>query len=236
MNFLLIEKEDFLPGAAANTVRVTGRRHERLARFLKLHEGDHCKAGMLGGKLGSAVVLAMARDFCDLAVTFDREPPPPAPVVLAMALPRPQTFEKALRCGTEMGIKTFWFFHTFKVEKSYWQSPSLSPERMTAELKLGLEQCGDTILPQVRFAPRFKPFAEEILPGLPHPAYAGHPAAEALLPRTLTAPVTLILGPEGGFTDYEIGFLTEHAVTPVTLGSRILRTEHALPALLGRML
>ena len=42
--------------------------------------------------------------------------------------------------------------------------------------------------------------------------------------------------PEGGFTDYEASRLLETGAKGGTLGSRILRTEVALPALLGKFL
>ena len=42
--------------------------------------------------------------------------------------------------------------------------------------------------------------------------------------------------PEGGFTDYEVSRLLETGARGGTLGSRILRTEVALPALLGKFL
>jgi len=47
--------------------------------------------------------------------------------------------------------------------------------------------------------------------------------------------VTLAVGPEGGFIDYEIDKLCEAGFQPVTLGSRILRVETAIPAILGRL-
>ena len=51
----------------------------------------------------------------------------------------------------------------------------------------------------------------------------------------LSSPVTLAVGPEGGFIDYEIGKLCEAGFQPVTLGSRILRVETAIPVILGRL-
>ena len=44
-----------------------------------------------------------------------------------------------------------------------------------------------------------------------------------------------MIGPEGGFTGYEIDLLARHGVTPVTLGRRTLRTEVAVPALLATL-
>ncbi len=232
MNLLLVEDQDFID---SETIRVNDRRHRQLRDVIKAQPGKLCKAGKLNGLLGKAEVLTITDDETVLKTTFSEPPPPPLDAVLAVALPRPQTFDKVLRCGTEMGVKEFIFFMSRKVEKSYWQSPVLSDEHIRKEFLLGLEQCGDTILPTVRFFRQFKPFVEDELEQLigDGEAFVGHPSATSGMPFRVPGRKLLFIGPEGGFTDYEIDLLLSHRVTPVTLGPRTLRTEHALPSLLS---
>ncbi|WP_082868901.1 RsmE family RNA methyltransferase [Oleiphilus sp. HI0125] len=47
--------------------------------------------------------------------------------------------------------------------------------------------------------------------------------------------MTLAIGPEGGFTKYEVSKFYEQQFESVHLGDRILRTETAVPALLSRL-
>ena len=42
-----------------------------------------------------------------------------------------------------------------------------------------------------------------------------------------TKPITLLVGPEGGFSDEEIAYVTAHGVIPAKFGPRVLRTETA---------
>jgi RsmE family RNA methyltransferase len=49
------------------------------------------------------------------------------------------------------------------------------------------------------------------------------------------APVTLAIGPEGGWIEAEVQSLIRAGLKPLDLGPRILRTETALAALVGRL-
>ena len=51
-------------------------------------------------------------------------------------------------------------------EKSYWKSPVLEVEKIRDQFILGLEQAKDTIMPEIQFCKKFRPFAEDKLPGM----------------------------------------------------------------------
>lgn len=234
MNLLLLEESDFFSETRA---RVSGRRHRQLVEVIRAEPGKRCKAGLLNGKVGTAEVLAIDADAAELAVTLDSAPPPKLPVTLIAALPRPKTFLKVLHTATVMGAGRLFFIESWKVDKSYWSTPLIEPESVREQILLALEQAGDTVPPQVEFRRRFKPFVEDELADIAAGSFAvaGHPAAERQLPHRLTGETTLVIGPEGGFTDYEIGLLAAHGVTPMSFGPRIMRTEFAVTAILARI-
>lgn len=235
MNLLLLEPNDFI---APGRVKISDRRFLQLRDIIKLADGKVFRAGIREGQTGSASVVEFTPDYAVLDVEFSSEPPPPVPITLVCALPRPQTFHKVLHCAITMGVKKLWFIHSRKVEKSYWQASVLQDEAVDKEIRLALEQCGDTVYPEINYRNRFKPFAEDELPGLiagADCALFGHPRSEKHPEEFAGKKTVLLVGPEGGFSDYEVDLLSNAGATAVTLGSRVLRTEFAVAALLAKL-
>ena len=235
MNLLLLDEKDFI---APGRVEISDRRFLQLRDVIKLANGKNLRAGLTGGKVGTASVAAFTGESAILDVILDTPPPEPGKITLVCALPRPQTFHKVLHCAITMGVKSIWFIHCRKVEKSYWQASVLQPEAIDREIRLALEQCGDTICPELHFRNRFKPFAEDELPGIiaaTDAAVFGHPRSDTLPETFCGRKVVLLVGPEGGFSDYEVEKLTLTGATGITLGDRVLRTEFAVAALLAKL-
>lgn len=235
MNLLLLEPADF---TSDSKVTLGGRRLQHLLEVHRVSEGASLRAGLVNGQIGEATVLRLTPQAAELAVVLNQPPPPALPVTLLLAMPRPKMFRRILQTVATMGIKQLYLINSWRVEKSYWQSPWLAPEAIREQLLLGLEQGCDTELPQVLIRPRFKPFVEDELPAIAADSLAlvAHPGGDTPCPvGPLSSSVTLAIGPEGGFIDYEIDKLCEAGFQPVTLGSRILRVETAVPVILGRL-
>jgi RsmE family RNA methyltransferase len=235
MNVILLEEEDFVAGL--RRARVSGRRARHIVNVLRAEPGRHLRVGLVGGPLGVARVTTTDDIEVQLDVELRELPPAPLPVVLLLALPRPKSLKKVLQAATCMGVKRIYVIETWRVEKSFWSSPALHPEALRAQMLLGLEQAGDTILPEIQLRRRFKPFVEDELGalGAGTRALVAHPAATDSCPRVGEDRVTLAIGPERGFTDYEIAMLGARGFRTVSLGERRLRVEDAVPALLGRL-
>lgn len=234
MNWLLLEEQQMLDDTRA---RVTGRQLQHTLETLGSEIGSELKVGRLNGRRGRAEIVSLDAHAMELHITWLSEPPPTLPCTLILALPRPKMLKRTLQTCATMGIKNIYLINAWKVEKSFWQSPWLTDEKIHENLVLGLEQTGDTILPSVHLRKLFKPFVEDELPDIVQsgPAFLAHPGATNACPVAHNAPCTLAVGPEGGFTPYEAGKLMEAGFDAVSLGPRILRVETAVPALLGRM-
>jgi RsmE family RNA methyltransferase len=235
MNLILLFEEDFT--GPQRHVRLSGRRHAHVRQVHRAVVGDELCVGLAGGPIGTGRVTVLDDRWLEMEVTFRRAAPPPLPIILVLALPRPTVLKRILGTVTAMGVKQVILFHSYRVEKSYWKSPALDKDNIHARLVLGLEQARDTILPEVTVQPLFKPFVEDVLPGVSSHTLAlvAHPQSVDPCPRGVKTPVTLVVGPEGGFIPYEIEKLTALGFTPVCLEERILRVETAVTALLSRL-
>ena len=234
MNLLLLNNDDFI---AENRVRITDRRLHHLNTVNKASAGQTLRAGLLGGLQGNALVLSINEDAAELQVDFHSPPPAKLPITLLLALPRPKMLRRTLQTIASMGVAKLVLINSYRVEKSFWQTPFLQPEALHEQLILGLEQARDTVLPEIILAKRFKPFVEDELPAMAANTRGliAHPGDYPECPRALSEPVTLAIGPEGGWIPYEVELLSQAGLNPVQLGERILRVETAVPALLARL-
>jgi RsmE family RNA methyltransferase len=234
VNLILLEPEDFV---GDRRVRLEGRRFEHVRGVHRKGEGDELRVGQIDGLCGRGRVEQIDESGVELEVTLDTPPPPPSPIRLVVALPRPPSLRKVLQQATALGVKELVLLHTRRVEKSYWQSHGLAEGALRRQLLLGLEQARDTVLPQVLLQRRFRPFVEDelALRVASEPCLVAHPDAERACPRAVHGPLTLVIGPEGGFVPFEIERLVSIGAECVGLGERVLRVETAVVALLARL-
>ncbi len=235
MNLILLEQDDFINDTEAV---LTGRRYQHVSGILKAVKGDVLRVGLLNGKLGEAEVLEVSARQVRLSVSLKQQPPKKQDVVVLLALPRPPVFKRVLSSLTAVGVRQVVVLQTSRVEKSYWQSPALEAKAVKEQMLLGLEQAGDTVLPELWLRKRFKPFVEDELSSLMKGrlAFVAHPGMEKSSPCAVKRPFVLAVGPEGGFVPSEVEMLKTKGFKAVSLGCRPLRVEPALHMLLGRMM
>lgn len=235
MNLLLLEDGDFV---AEGRALLRGRRLKHLHEVHRAESGDALRVGRLGGLMGEGRILRLDAEAAEIAVeSLEQSPPAKLPVTLLLALPRPKMLKRTLQTVASMGVAHLVLLNSYRVEKSFWQTPFLESEAIREQLILGLEQARDTVLPEVTIEKRFKPFVEDRLPQLAAGSLGlvGHPGDFPACPRAVDSAVTLAIGPEGGWIPYEVDKLREAGLAPVQLGERILRVETAVPVLLARL-
>lgn len=235
MNIVLIEKNELTEN---NIVQISDRRFEHITSIHRTNEGENVKVGIINGKIGTGTIIKIENKTLFLKVTLTSDPPPPLPAILFLSLPRPKTVKKVIPAVVSMGIKEIYLVNSYRVEKSYWQSPVISDENLLNLSKLGLEQGFDTIMPTIHKRKLFKPFVEDEIPNLIKNcnAYIPHPYCDNKLCQAESGSRNAIfIGPEGGFIPYEVNLLVEKGFQPVFISNRILRVENAAVATLAKL-
>ena len=235
MNLLLLEESDFV---SDTRVVISGRRLSHVSDIHQACVGDTLRVGRVNGLMGTGMIQVLDNQQMVLDVSLMDTPPPLLPLTVLLSLPRPKMLKRCLQTMTAMGVKRIVLMNSYRVEKSFWQSPWLAEEKLREQLVLGLEQARDTQIPEITFEKRFKPFVEDRLPAMLQgkQGLVAHPGDNGrFCPRQLTGDVVLAIGPEGGFIPYEVEKLEACGFERIHLGPRILRVENAIPVLISKL-
>lgn len=156
-------------------------------------------------------------------------------IVLYQALLPRERFEWALQKGTELGVARFVPVRAARSLASRELASADKLERWRRIVREAAEQCERARIPQVGGALTFAEAAVEavgegvaLLAWEREQARGVAAALEALPP---SQPVSLLVGPEGGFTLEEVELARAAGAQTVSLGPRILRAETAGPVL-----
>ncbi|MFC1843996.1 16S rRNA (uracil(1498)-N(3))-methyltransferase [Thermodesulfobacteriota bacterium] len=244
MNLLLFESAEMMPDG---TIVLNDRRSEHIIRVLGCGIGDTVRAGMINGPAGSGEIVSISREQKDsevvLRFTAESGAPEQPPVDLIMGMVRPIMLKKILAQAASLGVGRIFLINANRVEKSFFGARLLKKENYRPYLLEGLEQAKDTFLPQLTIHQRFRPFVEDYIPTIAKTytrMLVAHPEAgkrlKQLSGKGISGRTLLAVGPEGGWVDYEIEKFIEQSFIPVSLGSRILRTDTAVVSLLAQLM
>ena len=240
MNLLLLEPPEVRPDG---TSVVSTWRARHLRDVLRVQPGDKVRAGVVDGGIGTCTVVALDADTVTLQCTFDVTPVRPS-VDLLLALPRPKVMQRLWAQLAALGVGQIIVTNASRVERNYFDTHVLEPDNYRPLLLEGLRQARDTYLPVVSIHRRLKVLLEDDLDGrCPNGArLVAHPASRETFTEALgTNPshergktrTLLAVGPEGGWTDFELHLLAAHGFAAVGMGERTLRSDTACVALLA---
>lgn len=159
----------------------------------------------------------------------------PLQVVLVQAVPvKLPRMDDVVRLATELGVSEI---QPVLAERS--QLPGGGREAVDRRLERwrriagsAAKQCGRGRVPEVASA---VPVADLDPAELPEPRYLLQPDAADTLPSRLEADsgLTLLVGPEGGWSSVEVERFASFGVRPVRFGPRVLRADSAGAAILA---
>ena len=211
------------------TLDESGARH---VRVLRLRSGDDVELFDGAGRSAQARILSLGD-----VVECEASPPIAAAdahtrVVLLLAIPKGSKLDDCVRMATELGVAAIWLM---QAERSVprWD-PKRARSRVDRLTRIAAEaaaQCERADIPVIDGP---KPCAEwlRVVPAGVHGVVFGARAEEAFtLPET-TEQVWCAIGPEGGFSDAELGAFDAAGFDLASLGRWILRVDTAVSAAL----
>jgi 16S rRNA (uracil1498-N3)-methyltransferase len=261
VNLLLIEPSEIADGMC--TVR--DRRAAHLRTVLGAGVGARVRAGVIGGALGRAELVADDGAAITLRLALTEPASVPLPIELVLAIPRPKVLTRVIEAAASFGVARTVLTNAWRVDKSYLSSPRLAAEALGLAARLGAEQGATTHVPEIVIYRRLMELIDARWPaarpaeravdrpadpahGLAEPAAHGspvlliaHPGAppiEGVVPvgsAAARAPIVLAIGPEGGWIEREVETFLARGFAPVSLGAPILRVETAVAAALGQL-
>ncbi len=154
---------------------------------------------------------------------------PAGDLILCQAISRSERFELVLQKGVELGVTIFQPMLTRRTVRrapgdTKWQRWQRIIQEAAEQSRRGRLPLLEDPIPFDEAIASAQGFA--LLPTVGASESARHVLVES------SWPVTLFVGPEGGFDDQEVELAQESGVRPVSLGHRILRTETAAIALI----
>lgn len=188
-------------------------------------QGGECRA--------SITALAKAHASCRIEACDNVCRELPVAVHIVQCANKSEKIETVLQKGTELGAASFQIAAS---ERTQFRLPEGKRDARLARWRKiiieAAEQSGRTAIPDVCYRASL---AEVALQGA---AYALHPlGAEpfSAIRQGLadSGDITLLVGPEGGFSERDLQLLQAAGCRSLSFGPRILRTETAAPALLA---
>jgi len=159
---------------------------------------------------------------------------PSVRLTLAAGLSSGEKFDTVIQKGTELGVKRFVPIVTGKA-KVRLDDPKRAAARVRRLEKVALaaiKQARRAYRPDIALPAALAAFLAETDADaanlLFHPSTTARPFEADLIPADITR-VSLLVGPESGFSEDEVRLAVEAGFTAVSLGPRILRAETAGP-------
>ncbi len=235
MNLVLLDAHE---APADGRLSLDGARARHIIKVLHAAPGDPLRVGIVDGPLGVATVVAVTDTRVDLHCQFEAIPPRP-PVDLLLALPRPKVLRRLWAQIAALGVGHIILTNAARVERNYFDTHLLDEAAYRPLLIEGLQQARDTHVPKVSVRRQLKVLLEDELDTLcpsslrltAHPG--AHHSLTALVRDAVRGPVLLAIGPEGGWTPYELDLLATHGFRIASAGPRTLRSDTACVALLA---
>jgi 16S rRNA (uracil1498-N3)-methyltransferase len=223
---------------AGDEAVLDGAEGHHAATVRRLRAGEALVLSDGAGGLADCVVTAVGPDALRLAVTGVRRVVPPEPrFVLVQALPKGDRGELAVELAVELGVDEVVPWSAARAV-TRWEGArgQKALERWRSAARAAAKQSRRAYVPVVAELASTRAVVARVS-GVAG-AVVLHEAASAALvsvPLPAAGELVLVVGPEGGLDEAELGAFGAAGAVPVRLGSPVLRTSTAGAAALAAL-
>ena len=223
----------FVEPFSGERLRVGRDLSRRMRRVLRLGRGDEVVLFDGTGREYRAVIEELGEEISlRILESYFPDRDPRVEVYLYQSILKGERFEFVLEKGTELGASGFIPLVT---ERCVVKNPGGEKLRRWRRIIVeACEQCGRTLIPELRDPVSFKEAIEASGFSIFLSKEGERP--QDVLSRYEGGRINIFTGPEGDFSDREISLFKEKGFLPVSLGGRTLRSETASIALLSILL
>ncbi|WP_020558084.1 16S rRNA (uracil(1498)-N(3))-methyltransferase [Thiofilum flexile] len=218
-----------IPLQAPATLELPEATYHHAIQVLRLNVGEELILfnGQTAGEY-LAVIESLSRRSATVRIqsyqAVERESP--LPMVLALAIIKPDKMDFALQKAVELGVTAIQPLLTERsVIRVLKDKQDKKLQHWEGVLMAACEQSGRTTLPLLKpplslndYLAQTTPYERLILSPTATNTFSSHSKKSG---------VEVIIGPEGGFTEEEVALCTQTGVSAISLGPRILRAETA---------
>jgi len=210
-----------------STVTITGNEHHHATRSCRVRHGEMIAVTDGAGRRVVARISRIDSESLDAVIEEDvsGRGELTASVTVALAMIAPARFETAAEKCTELGVRAIIPVHTFRCEGS---GSRLKMDRLHRIVREASKQSGRSWIPDIHEPADIVSLAEQV----DGPMLVGSGGSETPLSE-YTADIrrkgrcTVMIGPEGDFTQDEHDLLLKHGASFFSLGGLVLRAETA---------
>ena len=196
---------------------------KHIAQVLRMKEGEMINLTNGKGLLAEACIDEAHKKNTIVNITsFQKKPEPSESTIAISPVKNNARFEWFLEKAAELGVRKIIPIICQRTEKQY-----LKKERMQGILVSAMLQSQQVYLTELTDPILFEQYIEEVKTSQKFIAHCIESDKKNLVDFRIEPNVSILIGPEGDFTEQEIRDAIHHGFDPVSLGTTRLRTETA---------
>lgn len=219
-----------MPLTTGEVINLPRDKAHHISHVLRMRIGDAIKLINDSGDEYQSKIIEISKKSAQIEIGESIQITNESPLIinLCLAVARGQHMDFSIQKAVELGVKNIIpvisEFSNVKIQDdrvsnklAHWQNIIIS----------ATEQCGRSYLTQIQ---KPVPLAEWLSVEASKIRLILHPESQQSMPNINLSDdeLTLMIGPEGGFSDAEVEHAQENGCEPISLGPRILRTETAV--------